>query len=80
AVIHPGDQIAFGGSLFVVEAPGLPGRDQEAVHPSRAITEPMPVVEGELVHAATPGSSTWWLIGVAALIALGIGMLIYRGA
>src|SRR5690606_17532034 len=28
AVIHPGDQIAFGSSLFVVEAPGLPTRDQ----------------------------------------------------
>lgn len=81
AVIHPGDQLAFGSSLFVVEAPGLPGRDQgEAVDPARAITEPMPVVGGTLAQAGTSGSSVWWLIGVAALIAIGIGMLIYRGA
>ena len=79
AVVHPGDQLAFGSNLFVVEAPGLPGRDQEPVDPSRAITEPMPVVDGHLAQAAA-GSSIWWLIGAAALIALGIGMLIYRGA
>lgn len=80
AVVHPGDQLAFGNSLFVVEAPGLPGRGQEAVDPARAITEPMPVVEGHLAHDGASGSSIWWLIGVAALIALGIGVLIYRGA
>lgn len=80
AVIHPGDQLAFGSQLFVVEAPGLPARDQQAVDPARAITEPMPVVEGSLEHAGATGSSIWWLIGVAALIAFGIGLLIYRGA
>lgn len=80
AVVHPGDQLAFGAHLFVVEAPGLPGRDQQAPDPARAITEPMPAVEGSLEHAGASGSSIWWLIGVAALIAFGIGLLIYRGA
>ncbi|HEY6545650.1 MAG TPA: FHA domain-containing protein [Dokdonella sp.] len=80
AVLHPGDQLAFGGSLFIVEAPGLPARGHDSMDPARAITESMPVVAGTLAPESGAGTSIWWLIGVAALIALGLGLLIYRGA
>ena len=80
AVIHPGDQLTFERSQYVVEAPGLPLRGAVAIDPARAITEPhqaLPAAEaGD--DAASQGA-IWWLIGAAALIALGLVLLIHRG-
>lgn len=77
AGIHPGDQLGFDRSQFVVEAPGLPmrgdtGDASEGEHvgvPDAAEAAAEPAVQG----------SIWWLIGAAALIGLGLLLLIHRG-
>ena len=81
AILHPGDQLTFGSSQFIVEAPGFPLRGEEAPGGARAITEQLDAV----VHddATTPPrqgqGGIWWLIGAAAVIALTFALLIYRG-
>jgi len=77
AGIHPGDQLGFDRSQFVVEAPGLPMRgdagetvaDEHAAVPDGAGPTTVPAVQG----------SIWWLIGAAALIGLGLLLLVHRG-
>jgi pSer/pThr/pTyr-binding forkhead associated (FHA) protein len=80
AVVHPGDQLGFEGSHFVVEAPGLPLRGDSAVKASHAITETMDAVQVADVPPAGHGQGAiWWLIGGAAVIALILFALIQRG-
>src|SRR5262249_17138614 len=84
AVLHPDDQIAFDHNRFLPEAPGLPGRDQQAIDERDApnITQTMRAVR--LAEADAPQSEPnpatrndiWWLIGAAALIGLGITLLL----
>jgi pSer/pThr/pTyr-binding forkhead associated (FHA) protein len=86
AVLHADDQIAFDHNRFLLEAPGLPGRDQAAVLDDRAapdITQTMRAVRlpGEdSAKPVAPNGSTrndiWWLIGAAALIGMGIALLL----
>lgn len=81
AVLHPGDQIAFERSHFVVEAPGLPLRGAETTDAGasqEAGTYPPPA--GEAISDEAAQSGIWWLIGVAAVIAAGITLMIWRGA
>jgi len=77
ASIHPGDQLGFDRSQFVVEAPGMPMRGEapgtteyEAVAGQAEL--------GEVAESPAQGG-IWWLIGAAALIALGLLLLIHRG-
>jgi hypothetical protein len=84
AVLHPDDQIAFDHNRFLLEAPGLPGRDHNLIDERDApnITQTMRAVrlpEDDLPRPA-PNPATrndiWWLIGAAALIGLGITLLL----
>ena len=75
AIVYPGDQLAFERSHFIVEAPGMPLRGE------RAAAAPVSAVH---VHAhgepATPArGAIWWLISAAALIAIGLVLVIHRG-
>jgi hypothetical protein len=82
--LHPDDQIAFDHNRFLLEAPGLPSRDQVLIDERDApnITQTMRAVRlpGEDSPRAQSTNSTrndiWWLIGAAALIGLGIAMLL----
>jgi len=81
AMLHAGDQIGFGASLFVVEAPGFPPRGESAS--ARADTE---AAAGRPDSAGTPartasdgGAAVWWLLGAAAVIACSLLLLIHRG-
>jgi len=86
AVLHPDDQIAFDHNRFLLEAPGLPGRDQALIDERDApnITQTMRAVrlpgeDDDRPRAAAPGparNDIWWLIGAAALIGLGIALLL----
>ncbi len=82
AVIHPGDQLAFGRDHFIVEAPGLPLRADDATDVRHAITETMGAVQsgaGDEDGSARAQGAIWWLIGAAAVIAAALGLLIHRG-
>jgi pSer/pThr/pTyr-binding forkhead associated (FHA) protein len=84
AILHPDDLIAFDHNRFLLEAPGLPGRDQAIIDERDApnITQTMRAVRlpEEERPKAQPVNSTrndiWWLIGAAALIGIGIAMLL----
>jgi len=85
AVLHADDQIAFDHNRFLLEAPGLPRRDQAAAqseHDAPNITQTMQAVrlpeEKRAPRAPSPSSRNdiWWLIGAAALISAGIAMLL----
>jgi len=87
AVLHPDDQIAFDQNRFLLEAPSLPTREegaQLAVDPDDStITQTMRAVPRPSVPAPAPvadernKNDIWWLIGAAALIAIGLGLLFY---
>lgn len=81
AVLHPGDQIAFERSHFVVEAPGLPlrgaGADESDEQAERG--HAAPADDGADSGDASQGG-IWWLIGAAAVIAGVIALMIWRGA
>ena len=80
AVIHPGDQLTFERSQYVVEAPGLPLRGAIAVDPTQVIAEPRQVLPaGRAADDVESQGAIWWLIGAAALIALGLLLVIHRG-
>jgi pSer/pThr/pTyr-binding forkhead associated (FHA) protein len=81
AAIHPGDQLAFERSHFVVEAPGLPLRGETAGADTDASSDHARSGNaGEDADASEPShGGIWWLIGAAALIALGLVLLIHRG-
>jgi pSer/pThr/pTyr-binding forkhead associated (FHA) protein len=80
AIIHPGDQIAFERSHFVVEAPGLPlrGADADEAGARTQVADTRPRDAAAADEAAQGG--IWWLIGAAAVIAAGIALMIWRGA
>jgi len=87
AVLHPDDQIAFDTNRFLLEAPSLPTReegDQAGVDVDNStITQTMRAVPRPTQPApARPvddrnKNDIWWLIGAAALIAIGIAVLFY---
>ena len=84
AVLHPGDQLAFGRNRFILEAPGFPARGQPASTPATfapAITQTMPAVQipEPALEPEDRGGSIWWLILAAALIGLGIAGVIWMG-
>jgi pSer/pThr/pTyr-binding forkhead associated (FHA) protein len=79
AIIYPGDQLTIGRSQFLVEAPSLPRRGQDALE-ARAITETLVAVPDDGGAALRRGrSGIWWLLGAAALLALLSVLLIQRG-
>ena len=78
AVLHTGDQIAFGRDHFLIEAPGLPLRGEVAAAP-RADTAETESADAIAMPTDARGS-IWWLIGAAALIALGLVWILLRGA
>ena len=86
AVLHPDDQIAFDQNRFLLEAPGLPSREQAGAvseHNAPNITQTMRAVrlpdeDEPAKKPVDPGSRNdiWWLIGAAALIGMGIAILL----
>jgi len=87
AVLHPDDQIAFDQNRFLLEAPSLPTREETpalAVDPEdstitqtlRAVPRPVPRPVATTVDDRSK-NDIWWLIGAAALIALGLAVLLY---
>ena len=81
AVVHAGDQLVFGRSHFIVEAPSLPARGEDTLRSGYSITAPhVPdPFDGEADQSAHARGGVWWLIGVAALIALGLVLLFQHG-
>jgi pSer/pThr/pTyr-binding forkhead associated (FHA) protein len=78
AVLHPGDQLAFGRDHFIIEAPGLPLRGEVPLASSaNEASEPVDAID---VPQGDARGSIWWLIGAAALIALGLAAILLRGA
>lgn len=90
AVLHPGDQLAFDRNRFLVEAPGMPTREEDLstdrndANKSPMITQTMRAVDvPDPVNKPTSGqpapasrNEIWWLIGAAALIGAGIALLL----
>ena len=89
AVLHPDDQIAFDRNRFLIEAPGMPARKDSAAPAAQAAEEPNITqtmqairVPSPPVKAAPPAdernrTDIWWLIGAAALIGLGVALLLF---
>jgi pSer/pThr/pTyr-binding forkhead associated (FHA) protein len=80
AVLHTGDQIAFGRDHFLIEAPGLPQRGAIASAEPTSTAGETEGAEAMQVPAGDTRGSIWWLIGAAALIALGLVWVLLRGA
>jgi len=87
AILHPDDQIAFDTNRFLLEAPSLPTREEGAQQPievddstitqtMRAVPKPAQPAPGIPVDERKK-NDIWWLIGAAALIAIGIAVLFY---
>jgi pSer/pThr/pTyr-binding forkhead associated (FHA) protein len=85
AVVHAGDQIAFGRNRFVIEAPGMRARS-EAPQAQAApnITQTMRAIQlPDEADAKQPqaraernnSNDIWWLIGAAAVIAVCMALL-----
>jgi hypothetical protein len=66
--LQPGDQIGLAMHRFVVDAPGL--------EPEPEIVMPEPPVEHLPEEAAGPAREVWWLIVTAAVLALGIALVL----
>jgi pSer/pThr/pTyr-binding forkhead associated (FHA) protein len=84
AVLHPDDQIAFDRNRFLLEAPGLPAREDVAPHADEApnITQTMQAIRAPDQPKRAPvddrnRTDIWWLIGAAALIGLGLAVLLF---
>jgi pSer/pThr/pTyr-binding forkhead associated (FHA) protein len=80
AVLHGGDQLAFGRDHFVVEAPGMPLRGETAPDDALADADQNPAISADAAAPVDARGSIWWLIGAAALIALGLVWMLLRGA
>jgi pSer/pThr/pTyr-binding forkhead associated (FHA) protein len=78
AVLHTGDQIAFGRDHFLIEAPGMPLRGAVAA-PQQGGNAEAEATDAVAMPVDARGS-IWWLIGAAALIALGLVWILLRGA
>jgi pSer/pThr/pTyr-binding forkhead associated (FHA) protein len=91
AVLAPGDQLVLDSHRFVLEAPGLPPRGQEAAVRSgvvahtqtiKAVKVPAPAESGGKPMEDTPAASSvdpgalWWLIAAATVLAVAIFALI----
>lgn len=84
AILYPDDQIAFDRNRFLLEAPGLPGRNDAANFPDHNapdITQTMQAVRLPNRAPAEAGNGKskndiWWLIAAAALIGIGIAVLL----
>lgn len=84
AVLYPDDQIAFDRNRFLLEAPGLPTRET-----SLAATDETPNITQTMQAIRLPDqpqrgpidernrNDIWWLIGAAALIGLGLAVLLF---
>jgi hypothetical protein len=68
-VLLPGDQIGIGTHRFAIDAPGL--------EPEPEIVVPDPPAEPLPEDVAGPRSEVWWLIATAAVLALGIALLLF---
>jgi hypothetical protein len=68
ATLHPHDQIGVAMHRFVVEAPGM------EPEPEWIKTSPAPTELPE--SAAGPSGEVWWLIVTAAILALGIALVL----
>lgn len=66
--LRPGDQIGLVAHRFVVDAPGL--------EPEPEIVLPEPSPEHLPEEAAGPTGEVWWLIVTAAVLALGIALVL----
>jgi hypothetical protein len=93
AVLAPGDQLVLDSHRFVLEAPGLPPRGQEAAVRSgvvahtqtiKAVKVPAPQDPGAKPIDDTPAASSvdpgalWWLIAAATVLAVAIfALLVY---
>jgi len=85
AVLHPDDQIAFDRNRFLLEAPGMPARGETATAEAEDapnITQTMQAIRSpEVPRPAAPSergrNDVWWLIGAAALIGLGLALLLF---
>ena len=80
AVLHTGDQLAFGRDHFLIEAPGMPLRGEVAMAQPELTAEEAAAAEAVQAVPADTRGSIWWLIGAAALIALGLVWILLRGA
>lgn len=69
AALFPGDQIGIGAHRFLVDAPGLEPEPELALPPSPVHALPE--------EAAGPRGEVWWLIATAAVLALGIALLLF---
>jgi hypothetical protein len=77
-VLPTGDQIAFGRDHFIIEAPGMPLRGAVAA-PQQGGNAEAEATDAVAMPVDARGS-IWWLIGAAALIALGLVWILLRGA
>jgi hypothetical protein len=68
AELLPGDQVGIGTHRFLIDAPGL--------EPEPEIVLPEPIPEPLPEDAAGPRGEVWWLIVTAAVLALGIALLL----
>lgn len=66
--LQPGDQIGLAMHRFVVEAPGM--------EPEPEIVMPEPPQQHLPEEAAGPTREVWWLIVTAAVLALGIALVL----
>ncbi|MBE1161008.1 FHA domain-containing protein [Dyella acidiphila] len=67
-VLLPGDQIGIGMHRFLIDAPGL--------EPEPEIVMPEPPPESLPEDTAGPRGEVWWLIATAAVLALGIALML----
>ena len=67
--LQPGDQLSLGPHRFVLDAPGM---EAEPV-----IAPPAPPAPALPEDAAGPRGEVWWLIVTAAVLALGIALVLW---
>ncbi len=69
AVLQPGDQISLGPHRLVLDAPGM--------QPEPAVARAAPPAPALPEQAAGPRGEVWWLILTAAVLALGIALVLW---
>lgn len=67
-VLLPGDQLGIGMHRFLIDAPGLEPEPEIVLPPAPADALPE--------DSAGPRGEVWWLIATAAVLALGIALLL----